>query len=231
MSDKDKDGIFQGAKPEGVIDDNQDPKPAPTDQYSDLVGEGKKYATIEAAMASVAPAQEHISKLETENEQLRTDLEARKTVEETLNSIVSNKEEGDRPTPSSLNEEAVEQIVANAMSKKEANATLITNIATVETRMVKEFGEKASEKVAAKAEELGVSIDFMMGIAAKSPTAFLNQFGLNKSQGTPAPQESTVRTEGFQNQPPAEKKRSAILSGDSKAILEEWRSCAPEGSS
>ena len=45
-------------------------------ELSEFVGEGKKYGTVEAALASIVPAQQHISTLEQENNELRHFLRA-----------------------------------------------------------------------------------------------------------------------------------------------------------
>ena len=202
-----------------------------TDQYADLIGEGKKYATVDAALGSVAPAQDHISKLEEEMEVLKAELETRKTVEDTLNSLVTTKDEG-VTAPAALDEGTIEQLVANVLTKTETVKTQEKNILTVDAKMKETFGDKATEALNKKAEELGVNSDFMMSLAAKSPVAFLNQFGIDNTtpKETVGTQESTINTEHFQGKP-VDPPKTVMRNATTKDMVAGWRAAGDQNNS
>src|SRR4030043_1329496 len=58
-------------------------------EIAELVGEGKKYKSVEDALKSVPHAQQHIQTLEEENARIKAELVARRTTEEILEEIRS----------------------------------------------------------------------------------------------------------------------------------------------
>ena len=61
--------------------------PVISQELSEFVGTGKKYATLEDALKSVPHAQTHISKIEQELAQAKEELLKRKTTEELLEEL------------------------------------------------------------------------------------------------------------------------------------------------
>jgi len=66
------------------------PKPTPTaipDPLKELIGEGKKYATLDKALESIPHAQAHIQRLEEESRQLREQVASAKAVGEVYETV------------------------------------------------------------------------------------------------------------------------------------------------
>ena len=230
MSDKDEGAtIFEDKTVEGSV---EEPVVSVADQYAELIGEGKKYKSIEAALSSVAPAQDHISKLEQEMAELKAELDKRKTVEDALNSLVTSKGSEETPSSNTLDEGAIETLVANVLNKTESKKTQENNILSVDAKMKEVYGEKAVEKLNAKAQELGVGVDFMMSLAAKSPVAFLNQFGINNQSttGNHKPSEGSINTQVFQGTPPV-KPKSVMRNATTKDMVNAWRAAGDQSNS
>ncbi len=76
--------------PETPAEPISSPKIELPPEVLEFVGEGKKYSNPVDALKSVPHAQKHISTLEAELAQTKTELEKRRTAEELLNEIKSS---------------------------------------------------------------------------------------------------------------------------------------------
>jgi hypothetical protein len=174
-----------------------------------LVGEDKKYKSVDDLAKAYAHADVFIEQLK--SEKATTETEKREAEEraakleaqlEILNKLATNPkadEANGTKTP------AVEEPKSDDIDTKiRATVELLseeqkqkTNSAQVDQVLIEKFGEpeKATEYLKAKAAELGVGIKFLTDLAKTSPTAFYATVGLNTSQAKsdPAPR-STVNT-------------------------------------
>jgi hypothetical protein len=153
-----------------------------------LVGDGKKYATMEAALESLVPKEEHISNLEAELATLREGQTKMETLEASLEALQAKQ----GIDPSKLAELVDSRIASNNQADVQK-----ANVEAVVTTLTQKFGdaEKASEAYNKRAAELGMTPEALTELATQSPTAVLEYFGAE--QGTPAPTKTTgsVNTE------------------------------------
>lgn len=183
-----------------------------------------KYKDVATALKALSESQAHINRLENEHRELRAREEelSRKALEaETLQSIVDRLTNGNptpkEPTPPAGNGEpstaTVEQLVDKAIRAREEQATAATNLQNVNKEILNKFGEKASEVVKAKSEELGITLEEFKMLAAKSPKLVLGHFSIAST--TPAPSTpSSVNTNGFKPKDPELKRpERSVLSG------------------
>lgn len=154
--------------------------PAP---LTDLVGEGKKFKTVEDLAKGKLAADEHIANLEKELAGLRTEANKKFDAEAELAKLRDemqalrtdpSKGRTQEVTPPAVSEDRIAAIVQASLTRAEQNRTVTQNVMAANDAMVQQFGslEAASAAVNAKAAELGMSIEDLKGIAAKSPTAF-----------------------------------------------------------
>lgn len=144
-----------------------------TGTVAELVGEGKKYKTLEALAASVQYANEHIARLEAEAK-AREKAKADEVFEKLLTT---------NPVPqptASLTQEDVTKLITDTLTQGEKTKIEANNLKFANDTVLNHFGDvtKAKEFIANKALELGLSQEFLMSTASKSPTAFLNVVGL-----------------------------------------------------
>lgn len=148
-----------------------------------LVGEGKKFKTVEDLAKGKVAADEHISNLEKEldamRKQLNPQFDAEKQLTELraeIQALRTNPPQGrsGEPTASSLTVEGITALVNETITRAERNQTISQNITQANNAVVEHFGnlDAAAAAVKEKAAELGMSIEDLKGIAAKSPTAF-----------------------------------------------------------
>lgn len=199
-----------------VLDQEQNNTPAPTaqpsgDPLAELVGEGKKFKTVEDLARGKAEADAFIARLQEEQAALRRELEARLTVEEQIARIkqapsqpVTTPTTATSPTTSqtaSLDEAAVEQLLNAKLTQREKTQRAEANKREVDAVLLKAYGgdaAKAREYVAAVEAQVGVKV---ADLAATSPVAAIKLLGLNeRSTGLPA-ERSTQSTSAFGQSP------------------------------
>lgn len=180
-----------------------------TNALSELVGEGKKFSTVEELAASKLSADEHIAKLEAEakerNEtlaELQQKAQANQSVEEVLKALNGSQNDGqETPTPT-LDEQSIDEIITRRLSEQERNRIAQTNLKSANDAVVAALGDLTAAQTAVnkKAQQIGMTAGELAGIAAKSPSAFLQIMGIDKpSPDKPAPAKGTVNPEAVPN--------------------------------
>lgn len=194
------------------------------DNVKDLVGPGKKYATVEKALEALAPSQNHIANLERELKELRegqqggVDLD---TVYATVQDLLA-KERETRVAPT-VDESSLAGVVDRALTAAQQKAEATRNVAVVKEQLTKMFGDKVNEKYKAKAEELGVGVAFLNDLAARSPKAVLEFFG-GKPNASPARTHSSINTEALNTRPQPPAQGESVMNGAStKKVTDAWQ--------
>ena len=161
--------------------------PAPKDLISELVGEGKKFKTVEDLAQGKLQSDIHIKRLEEEAKILRDQVAAAKSVEDVLEAIKANAaHEGTPPAnheeegkvvlpPSGLTAEQVAKIVAEQIQGSETAKQKEANRVKANALMTKMFGEKAKEKFEAKATSPELRATLVQ-LAEINPEEFANLF-------------------------------------------------------
>lgn len=218
---------------------NENPTLTLPDEVRDLVGEGKKYATLEQALSSIPHAQNHIAKIEAENQEFRDRLlkieegmATQESLEEMLHKIqeASSNPSEDTPTQPQVSKEDISELVRQTLKQEEAAKLASQNIKSVVNTMVDSYGDKqkAEQAYIEKAEEFGFSVEDMNSLAAKSPKALLKMFGLDKKGSSePTKMKSTINTENFSQT--TEQPIKSVMAGASKEeLISAWRNSAPK---
>lgn len=164
----------------------------------ELVGEGKKFPSVEAALQGKLEADTFIEQLKNENKELRTLLGTTSGVEDraaTVQAILAKlggasasntagtapasqrQSESGNQSAKPVTEGDVRKLLLEMEQAKKAEG----NLSVVEQAMLQKFGEKAKadEAIKAKANELGVTDDVLKTLAASSPKAYLRMMGLD----------------------------------------------------
>lgn len=154
-----------------------------TGTVAELVGEGKKYKTVEALAASVQYANEHITRLEKEAREKQEKIDAAARAEEVFNKLLNDKQQNapTLPTSSGMTPEQVTKLINDNLTQFERNKTAEANKKTANDLIVNHFGDqtKAIAFLTSKAAELGLSTQFLAETASRSPSALINLLGIN----------------------------------------------------
>jgi len=199
--------VFEGQTKPNEEQGHVDDKPALNvpEELTDLIGEGKKYKSLEDALRSVPHAQGHISNLEKELAELREDLGKRLSAEEALNKILearqSREEEG--TPPPDFSPDTLKNLVKDTYKEMTEEERRSHNVELADKAVRDKWGDKAGEWLAEKAAELGVGVKFLQDTASHSPKAFYNLVGLESGQKQQeVPRQGSVNTEGMQGSGP-----------------------------
>ena len=160
---------------------------------SKYVGEGKKYASEEDLAKAYDHAVAHIQKVENEQRELRQDLEQRTTLEEFVQKLRPQEQEGTtNVTPSGTppagegnGTEVVKSLSADeikALAQEEFNRSREAeqrerNAQHVQAQLVKDLGGDYNVHVMRRLSELGLSTDQAQNMAETNPKVFLELIG------------------------------------------------------
>jgi len=158
----------------------------------------QKYTTVDAALSSIAPAQEHIARIEADNAKLRAEIEKATAVQEYLNKQPVQQEGVTAPTDPTVSAEQITNMVQQTVQGLKQQETVQANVESVNNALVNAFGDvdKAKAAIQAKAAELGTSIDSIKQLSGQSPKAVLAWFDTKPAQSA-QPVRSDVNTDGF----------------------------------
>lgn len=176
-----------------IFGDDQSPAEAPTEpvtptsvvppEIAELIGEGKKYKSVDDALKSVPHAQKHIQTLEEENARIKQELEKRRTAEELLDEIRSGITPPVAATPAAtgFDPSQIEGTLEALLAKKEAQKTASQNISTVVSKFTETFGDKqkGEEAFYKLAQDTGLSPEYLNRLAATSPQAVFKLAGMD----------------------------------------------------
>lgn len=150
-----------------------------------VVGEHSVYKSVEDLIIGKRKADEYIAKLSQDLKEARATIEnlsQNATIVEQLKQIRENKEmdNTENTNPSQLPEEAIKQIALNAMQDFNKQNEAESNLANCK-QAVASINADVELAITNKAKELGVSVEYLEGIAKTSPKAFKSMFGIKET--------------------------------------------------
>lgn len=202
----------------------------------ELVGNDKKFKTIDDLAKGKLESDRFIAKLESENKELRelvTKAQARleETERRTLFLERVTSEHRDTSEHGSSTKEPAQPIpgdkttsiralsqddVIKLVEERERDKMQQANLETVDRTLTKEFGAEAKDLISRKAAELGLPLEYLVNTAKASPTAFYNLIGLQPTSNRNASLTSrvngsqTMPTSGIRNQAYYEKLKTSM---------------------
>lgn len=167
------------------------------DYFPELVGEGKRYRDTQAAGRALVEKDAHIAKLEAEAALARDEISKRKSMQELIDQIGSRSTTPAVTTPATIPDNAadpnpinatkVEDLVRQAVDRRDADKTAAANRAEVTRVLRNQYGPGFKAVVEATLDTLGVGQKFVDDLAARSPAAVLKLLGLDAPSRTQNP--------------------------------------------
>lgn len=162
----------------------------PENPLEALVGEDKKYKTVEDLARSKFEADRFIKQLTTEAAEMREVIGKSQTMEDIKTQILAsiNQENTQRqppetpPEPEKVDSANLENMISQLLMKKEAEKKALSNREKVTKALEDKFGADAQIVLNQKARELNVSLDYLAKIANDSPSAFFKLVGIDSAQ-------------------------------------------------
>jgi len=168
----------------------------------DLVGEGKKFKTVDDLAKGKVEADAFIEKLQREQKELREELERRLSVEDALKKAQEAGVRVDPPKPAVSDppqqakpqgDADIDSRITKALEARDRTKVVEDNLQAVTKRLVDTYGttDKAAEIVKARSEELGMTVEQLGRMAADNPKAFFRLVGVDDKAGNEAPKTSS----------------------------------------
>lgn len=200
------------------------------DEVASLIGEGKKYATLADALKSIPHAQSHIATLEAEMKTAKERLEKAKSADEVYETVKEMLAQGKTiPSEKQLGAPDLDHLLDRKLEAREQALKAKENTDFVKHVLVEQFGDKAIEVYKEKAASLGIGVEFLNDLCAKSPTAAMELLGVKASKTTaPTTQKGALNTALLDTlkTPPAPK---TVMGGQSSSeLIAAWRAAAPK---
>lgn len=167
----------------------------------------QKYKSVEDALNALKHSQDYIPQLSDKLRQQEQELAEAKAqaakiaeLENTLKALTQpSQTPASQPAVQGLTAEEVAALVNKTLTQTQQAELAKNNLSSVVDTVRKEFGEKAEEVFYGKARDLGMSMEEINSLAARSPVAALKLLGVDK--GSPAPQPNSagsINTSAFQ---------------------------------
>ena len=210
MAEDQANDLFNGAESQPNLEEagletttNGEPANNPLET---LVGEGKKFKTVDDLAYGKLESDRFIAKLLKEQEEMRSELKERLTMEEAIRKMSEqNRPREEEPRVQSREDESedrrvsltdVEKLVQTKISEDRELSKLNANLASVKDELIRAYGPNYADKVRTKLRILGVGDDWGNNLAATQPRAFLNLVVDNQTRGSDdvSPPVSGLRT-------------------------------------
>lgn len=173
-------------------DSNNQTELSGEDSLKLLVGEGKKYPTVEEMAKGMVHSQNHITTLESEATTLKDKQAAQTSIDDILAAIKSNgnneqqqsddnRQQADQQANDSNNTVDIAQQIKNAMAEQNANNSAAANTQLVTDSLSKTLGARANEVYTKVGKEMGVDLD---ELAKTSPAAVIRLCTGQQQQGS-----------------------------------------------
>lgn len=173
-------------------------------EAQDLIGDGKKYNSVDSALKSIPHAQTHIKTLEDENKALKDELLKRKTAEEVLNEFKATSyqsQQTEQPSGANVDPEALASIVEHVLEKKTQQTQAVSNASIVTGKFTEMYGDKAEAMYNKLAKDNGLSVYQLNQLALTSPAVVLNLAGVsNKPVIGKTTSDVNIQSQNQQNQ-------------------------------
>ena len=168
-----------------------------------LVGEGKKYKTVDDLAKAAVEKDRFIDQLQAETAAMRQEIGSKATLDEIMTKIREmtpstppSPQLPPGPDSEKLDQTKINELVSEMLNAREANQKTESNKAVVERTLIEKWGPDANLNLNKKALELGVTLDYLKKLSLESPKVFFNLVGLDKAQTqtptAPAPRGSVT---------------------------------------
>lgn len=185
------------------------------DYLNELVGEGKKFKTVQDLAKGKAIADNFVERLKTELSELRTQLRARNTVEELLakknsTNVDTTSADNQQDTGENVNNGApslkdLESLLDRKLTEKEQLTARQRNLEQVKNTLIDNWGTDFPRKLAEVARQNGYSQQMLDQMAQENPNAFYRLVDLKPQalgiQNLPNNSLSAERNVGNRNKP------------------------------
>lgn len=174
-----------------------------------VAARGEQWSNPETIAKGKLEADQHIARLEQQLKELNEDFGKTKAEQDYAKKLLETlqeqkllagtseqspkQESGAGEENTTLDPSKLEELIAKVLDNRTVEQKAADNRTKVDKYLQEVYGTEAGETVQAKAKEIGLSVDYLRGIAEQSPDAFYQLIG------APKPKESAVPPSGSVN--------------------------------
>lgn len=158
-------------------------------KLEDLVGDGKKFKSIEDLAKGKLESDRFIAQLQQELKGIREELNTRITLTEFMDNFKNSNTQPNQPSgdnqdrpggeSTALKPEDLRKLLDEELAKREQVNVARQNLNTVKQRLSEAFGPNYATRLENEAQKLGVTKEFLNNMAASTPSAFLRLVGVD----------------------------------------------------
>jgi hypothetical protein len=160
-------------------------------KLEDLVGDGKKFKSVEDLVRGKLEADRFIEQIKQENQELREDLATRARVEEVIGRLNPNtssqkpteetppNHEGNPSEGAASKPVDIDAAITAALEKRETANRQTSNVNEVKSTLSKVWGDGYASKLAEAAATLDMSKEDLNRLAANNPKLFYRAIGVD----------------------------------------------------
>ncbi len=206
--------------------ENKDEQSSDYNQMLSLIvnQDGKqKYNSVEEVIKGTIHAQAHISNLEKELSTMKETQKESSKIEDVISAIKqeNSSDNGDKKGES-ISPTAIQDIVNKTIRDINSESVREENVTTVISKFKDLYGDKASETLYGKANDLGLSKEDINSLIEKNPNAVFRMLGVDKTNKD----NTNLDTSNFNSESFKEKKKEEINSSmgfiSSKQLEANW---------
>lgn len=163
--------------------------------FADLLGSIKnergepKYKDVQTALEALKHSQEFIPQLKQDKEAteaklaaLAAEVERLKNIEQSVEKLTQQNSQQQQTPAAGISAEQVATMVNQTLTQREREVIQKANLTSVVSAVQQAFGADAEKTFYSKASELGMSVEEVNILAAKSPAVVLKLFGLDQKK-------------------------------------------------
>ena len=162
---------------------------------NELVGDGKKFATLDELAKGKLEADQFIEQLKVELSTVRSEMASleeqankKNTVAELIETVKKANEKVDEEGNQPVSEEQLKEMVDSIMDNRYEKQTRLTNYQQANQSVLDKFKgdvEAARAYTAERARQLGISVDKLKALGEESPSAFKQLMEVSQRTGSP----------------------------------------------
>ncbi len=201
--------LFQGQDDQIVLDENKN-------YLEELVGDSKKFKTVDDLAKSKAYSDIHIANLERRMDQMREDYirvvnesKSGAKLQEVIDLLTSreqqhtssehtNANDGNTQSPA-ITQDQIQSLVSNSIAQLDATRRETENYNQVLAKVTERYGPNYRTVLKDQATQLGLTEDDINSMARRNPNLFYKTFDVETRQQVPfqAPPTSQMRSSSF----------------------------------
>lgn len=153
---------------------------------AELVGDGKKFRTVEDLAKGKAESDRFIATLQAQLDEARTEVQKRIALEELKTAILERDNNNPQHTPpgqsdtskTQVDADSIEELVNKKLTEAEATKVKNANEATVANTLTNVWGDNARAELAKAGAAIGMSLKELQELGQRNPQALFKLIGV-----------------------------------------------------